>query len=99
MQSATLQLREHTLVATVGLSVHRGMIQEETHLLMDYLRSTLQDPAIKLVVEIDEAKVAQIQTRSEQQRPLTTKEKFEKMREVNPLVTDLLQRFDLKLDE
>ncbi|MEY3249405.1 MAG: hypothetical protein RL742_1448 [Bacteroidota bacterium] len=99
MQHAALQLREHTLVATVGLSVHRGMIQEEIHPLLDYLRMELQDAAVKLQVEMDETKAAQVHTRTEPQRPLTVREKFEKMREINPLITDLIQRFDLKPDE
>ncbi|MGI9159031.1 MAG: DNA polymerase III subunit gamma/tau, partial [Saprospiraceae bacterium] len=60
MQNAALQLREHTLVAIVGLSVHRGMIQEEIHPLLDYLRTELQDAAVKLQVEMDEAKSAQL---------------------------------------
>jgi DNA polymerase-3 subunit gamma/tau len=99
MQQAALQLREHTLVATVGLSVHRGMIQEEMHSLLDYLRVELQDAAVKLQVEMDETKAAQRHTRTEPPRPLTVREKFEKMREINPLITDLIQRFDLKPDE
>jgi hypothetical protein len=99
MQQAALQLREHTLVATIGLSVHRGMIQEELHPLLDYLRTELQDAAVKLLVEMDETKAAQVHTRTEPQRPLTVREKFEKMREINPFITDLIQRFDLKPDE
>jgi hypothetical protein len=99
MQQAALQLREHTLVATIGLSVHRGMIQEELHPLLDYLRTELQDAAVKLLVEMDETKADQVHTGTEPQRPLTVREKFEKMREINPFITDLIQRFDLKPDE
>lgn len=99
MAGATLRLEDKTLVAVVGLSVHRGLILEELSRLLDTLRARLQDPALKIQVDIDEAKAAEIQAANQPKKPLTTKEKLDKMRELNPLVTDLLQRFDLKLDE
>lgn len=99
MAGATLRLEDKTLVAVVGLSMHRGLIQEELSRLLDTLRARLQDPALKIRVDIDEAKVAETQAANQPKKPLTTKEKLDKMREVNPLVADLLQRFDLKLDE
>ncbi len=99
MAGATLRLEDKTLVAVVGLSVHRGLIQEEMSRLLDTLRARLQDPALKIRVDIDEAKAAEMQAANQPKKPLTTKEKLDKMREMNPLVTDLLQRFDLKLDE
>lgn len=99
MAGATLRLEDQTLIATVGLSVHRGLILEELSRLLDTLRARLQDTALKIRVDIDEAKIAEMQAAAQPKKPLTTKEKLDKMREVNPLVTDLLQRFDLKLDE
>jgi DNA polymerase-3 subunit gamma/tau len=99
MAGATLQLDDKTLVAVVGLTVHRGLIMEELSRLLDTLRARLHDPALKIRVEIDEVRAAEIQAASKTNKPLTTKEKLDKMREANPLVSDLLQRFDLKLDE
>jgi len=99
MAGATLQLEDKTLVAVVGLTVHRGLIMEELSRLLDTLRERLHDPALKIRVEIDEVRAAEIQAASKTNKPLTTKEKLDKMREANPLVSDLLQRFDLKLDE
>jgi DNA polymerase III subunit gamma/tau len=99
LTSAKLSLNDKTLVATVGLSVHRGLLLEENTRLLDYLRSQLHDPSVKLSIELDEVRAAEIQAQNEVKKPLTTKEKFEKMREINPLVTDLLQRFDLKLED
>ena len=99
MNGATLRLEEKTLHATVGLSVHRGLIQEEITRLLDVLRARLHDPALKIRIDIDEAKAAEIQAAAQPRKPLTTKEKLDKMKEQNPLVGDLLTRFDLKLDE
>ncbi|MBK8923402.1 MAG: DNA polymerase III subunit gamma/tau [Saprospirales bacterium] len=99
MNSAVLYLEGQWLTARVGLTVHRGLIQDELTRLLDTLRARLHDPAMKIRVELDEARVAEIQAAAQQQKPLTIKEKLDKMRETNPLVDDLLQRFDLKLDE
>ena len=99
MTNATLRLEEKTLVAVVGLTVHRGLIMEELARLLDTLRARLHDPGLKIRVDIDEARAAEIQAAAQPKKPVTTKEKLDKMREVNPLVQDLLQRFDLKLDE
>lgn len=99
MAGATLYLEDKTLVAVVGLTVHRSLILEELSRLLDTLRTRLHDPALKIRVEIDEVKAAEIQAASQTKKPLTTKEKLDKMREMNPLVGDLLERFDLKLDE
>ncbi len=99
MTGADLRLDDKTLVATVGLSVHRSLIQEEFTRLLDALRARLHDSALKIRIEIDEAKAAEMQAAAQPKKPLTTKEKLDKMRELNPLVNDLLQRFDLKLDE
>lgn len=99
LTSANLRLEDTTIVATVGLTVHRALINEEMSHLLDTFRAHLFDPTIKIRVEIDEAKAAEVQAATQPKRPLTVKEKLDKMREVNPLVSDLLQRFDLKLDE
>ncbi|MEZ4943661.1 MAG: DNA polymerase III subunit gamma/tau [Saprospiraceae bacterium] len=99
MLEAKLHLEEKTLVALLGLSMHRGLIQEELAQLLDTLRSRLHEPGLKVRLKIDEAKAAEIQASSQANKPLTVKEKLDKMVEVNPLVSDLLERFDLKLDE
>ena len=99
MLEAKLHLEENTLVALLGLSMHRGLIQDELSQLLDTLRSRLHEPKLKVRLKIDEAKAAEIQASSQANKPLTVKEKLDKMVEVNPLVSDLLERFDLKLDE
>jgi DNA polymerase-3 subunit gamma/tau len=99
MTEAELHLEDQTLVVQVGLSMHRGLIQEEMSRLLDTLRARLHDPGFKIRIKVDKAKAAQMQEAAQSQKPLTVKEKLDKMREMNPLVNDLLERFDLKLDE
>lgn len=99
MQSADLRLEDKTIVARLGSTVFQGYIRDEGMRLLDYLRQQLHDVQVKIKLELDEAKQAEIQAASAASKPLTVKEKFDKMREINPLVNDLIQRFDLKLDE
>ncbi|TNE56448.1 MAG: DNA polymerase III subunit gamma/tau [Bacteroidetes bacterium] len=99
MTSAELRLEGNTLVAEFGLTMHRGLVQEEMTLLLDMLRSQLHDPEMKVRLEVDETRAAEIQAAAQSKKPLTVKEKLDKMCEVNPLVGELLERFDLKLDE
>lgn len=96
--SAQLRLHDKILTATVHSVTNRSHVQAEMMRLLDTLRHRLHDPALKIQVELDESKL-QEQLAARPQRPLTAKEKLDKMKEVNPLVEDLLRRFDLKLEE
>jgi len=98
LTSAELRLEDKLLTATVSSITNRSHVQAETMRLLDTLRRRLHDPALRIQVEIDETK-AQGQAIARPQRPLTAKEKLDKMKEMNPLVEDLLKRFELKLDE
>ena len=98
LTSAELRLEEKLLIATVQTVTSRSHIQAETMRLLDTLRRRLHDTALKIQIELDETK-AQEQAAARPQRPLTAKEKLDRMKEINPLVEDLLKRFELKLDE
>ena len=99
MQTAEIVVEEKNIIATVGLSVYKGLLREEHSRLLAFLRDKLHDHTVALQVRVDEKKAAEIQQEAESKRPMSTKEKFEKMRELNPLVGDLLKRLDLKLDD
>jgi len=98
LTSAHLVLTDKTLSATVGMTTHRSLLQQELSRLLDALRQRLHDPALKIQILLDESKAQELRPQAPK-RPLTAKEKLDKMKEVNPLVEDLLKRFDLKLDE
>jgi DNA polymerase-3 subunit gamma/tau len=98
LHSARLELREKTVIAHVKSTIDSSHVQAELMRIMDTLRNRLHDSAIKIQVVIDENLVAE-QKANAPKRPLTAREKLEQMKVVNPLVTDLLTRFELKLDE
>lgn len=98
MSAAHLSLEGDMLTITVGLAVHRSLIQEELNHLRDVIRKNLHAPNATVRVVLDEQKAPA----AEQPKPrrfLTAKEKLDQMAQANPAVLDLLKRFDLKLDE
>lgn len=98
MTAALLSLDDKTLSATVGMTTHRSLLQQELSRLLDTLRLRLHDPALKMLILLDESKAQELRPAAPK-RPLTTKERLDKMKEINPLVEDLLKRFELKPDE
>lgn len=98
MAAAQLSLHDKTLSVLVGMTTHRNLLQQEFSRLLDTLRHRLHDPALKIQVSFDESKAQELRSQAPK-RPLTKKEILDKMKENNPLVEDLLKRFDLKLDE
>ena len=98
MTAAELALDDKVLSATVGMTTHRGLLQQELSRLLDRLRSKLHDPALKIQILLDEAKAQELRPQAPK-RPLTVREKLDKMKEINPLVEDLLRKFDLKPED
>ncbi|MBP6812920.1 MAG: DNA polymerase III subunit gamma/tau [Saprospiraceae bacterium] len=96
--NATLQLSGEMLTVLVGSSIDQNNIKSVLSRVTDTLRTRLNDKALKIEVTLDSSKV-QEQEATRPARPMTTKEKLEKMKELNPFVDDLMRRFDLKLDD
>lgn len=96
LRNATLELNGSILTATVGSSTDRSHLQNEVLRLLDTLRRRLHHPSMKIEIRLDEQKLAEQIQQARPNRPLTTKEKLDKMKEINPLVDDLIKKFDLK---
>jgi DNA polymerase III subunit gamma/tau len=87
------------LVAKVGLQVQKNLILEEQTRLLDALREVLHDNSIKLKINIDEEKFEAQKILNAPKKILTSREKYEQMKESNPVLGDLVQRFEMKLEE
>ena len=96
--NAELRLEEKTLTAVVATNTDLSHLQGELMRILEVLRNRLHDPRLKIRLELDESKAQALQPQAPK-RPMTAKEKLDQMKEVNPLVDDLLRRFDLKMDE
>ena len=98
MSLAQLSLDDKILTATVGMTTHRGLLQQGLSRLLDTLRQRLHDPVMKVQIVLDEARAQELRP-APPKRPVTAKEKLDKMKEMNPFVDDLLKRFELKMDD
>jgi DNA polymerase-3 subunit gamma/tau len=98
LTKATLSLEGCDLTASVGSTIDQNNIRSELSRLTDTLRRRLNDKELKIVVKLDDSKI-QEEVAARPARPLTTKEKLEKIKEANPMVEELMRRFDLKLDD
>jgi DNA polymerase-3 subunit gamma/tau len=100
LTNAELRLEDKLLRAIVGTTIDQNNVKGEMARMLEVLRKRLHDSALRIEVVLDEQKQAQqIQQPSRVARPLTVREKLDKMKEVNPAVEELIRRFDLKLME
>lgn len=98
LANARLSLDGSLLSASVGSLIDQNNLKAEVHRLTDTLRKRLNDISLKIAIVLDERRT-QEQVAARPARPLTAREKLDKMKEINPVVQDLLERFDLKLDD
>ncbi len=99
LTNADLQLEGKMLTVRVGTTIDQNNVKAEVARMLETLRRRLHDTALKIVVMLDEKKVAEQVQAARVVRPLTAKDKLDKMKEINPLVGDLIQKFDLKMND
>ncbi len=92
----TKKLEGENLIITVPNGLTRDMVLEETALL-DRIRDELGVDKLTLDIIVDHEKFPGFDE-VETKQVLTSKEKYEKLVESNPLVAELRKRFDLKVD-
>ncbi len=97
MQQAGLALDGETITVTVGSKRSEGHIREEYE-LMPYLRKQLNNKKIVMQYAIDPARSI-AKKAPEKPKILTPKEKFNQMKEQNPLVEEIYKRFDFQLED
>ncbi len=93
---AELEVMPDKFRVLVGSTVAKEMIQQEAP-LMPFLRKALSRPKLIMEVEVDKSKLP-TEPVNKPKKALTVKEKYDMMRQVNPLIEDLRQRFGLKPD-
>ncbi|MFZ4545553.1 MAG: DNA polymerase III subunit gamma/tau, partial [Saprospiraceae bacterium] len=98
LDKAELSIDNKKIIVKVGSKLAQESIKQTIDLL-DYLRKELNDRELMMEIELDQEKIAELAADAEQNRPLTIKEKYEKMVEENPLVDVLRQTFELKLGQ
>ncbi len=92
---ATAKIKDDvTILVEVGSQMAKGMIQQEKNLI-PFLRKRIPISNLAMEINIDTSKASQL---IKPKKVMTTKEKYEMMREKNPMVHELRLRLDLKPD-
>jgi len=99
LSNAELRLEGKILSVLVGTTIDQNNVKAEVPRLLETLRRRLHDSALKIEVVLDDQKIAVQAQAARTVRPLSNKEKLDKMKETNPLVEDLIKKFDLKLND
>ena len=99
LTNAELYLEGKILRVIVGTTIDQNNVKAETARMLETLRRRLHDTALKIEVVLDDKKLAEQMQISRTVRPLTTKDKLDKIKETNPFVEDLIRKFDLKLND
>jgi len=85
---------EVTIAVQVGSQMAKGMIQQEKDLI-PFLRKHIPIANLAMEINIDNSKASQL---IQPKKVLSVKDKYELMREKNPMVHELRLRLDLKPD-
>ncbi|MFK8103006.1 MAG: DNA polymerase III subunit gamma/tau [Saprospiraceae bacterium] len=93
LQKAMIEIKEDTIVVTIGSKLAKSSIQQELD-LMPFMRKALGKHKLALEVNIDASKTPVV-VAPVKKKLLTPKEQYEKLREINPLIDTLKERFDL----
>lgn len=96
LSQAELELDNTKLKIKVGSSHSKNIIQLE-HSLLDGLRKAIVDSRLEIIISIDPEKV-KINEDNHIKKALSNKEKFELMKQSNPVVEDLIRALKLKID-
>ncbi|MDZ4680895.1 MAG: DNA polymerase III subunit gamma/tau [Saprospiraceae bacterium] len=95
MRPAGWQVEGMKLTVKVGSPLAENTIRQETP-LMEFLRKELRAPDMMLYITVEKSLAQEMPVK---QRPLNAQEKYIKMREVNPVITEFQKRFSLHPDE
>jgi DNA polymerase III subunit gamma/tau len=93
-----IELPDYLLVK-VGLMVQKNLLLEEQSRLLDFLREQLHDKQIKLKINVDEEKMEAQKIMNAPKKVLSTREKYDVMQQSNPVLGEMMQRFELRLED
>ena len=96
MKTAEIDVKDGKIMVMVGSKLSENTIRQESG-LMDFMRERLRNNVLEMLIEIDPSK-ALANTAEKRPRAVTEKDKYEMMKEINPLIAEMRRRFDLKLE-
>lgn len=97
-ERTTLSVDGRNISAKVASSMSKSMIQDESA-LMPFLRVKLKNNRLVLNVSVDLDLSPVTEVKDQTSKAFTVSDKYEAMKEINPLLDDLLDRFGLKPEQ
>ena len=95
LENTQLHVEGKKLIAVVGSNMSRSILQQEKDLI-HRIREALNCPDMTLETHIDPNLMPTED--KEVERPLTVKEKYNKLLEANPRLKEFKERFNLRVD-
>ncbi len=96
LKKSELQIEENQINVIVASTIAKELVQAEGN-LMPYVREHLKRGDLTMSIKIDTSKMPE-ESVVKPKKLLSVKEKFDLMKEQNPLVDDMRERFNLKPD-
>ncbi len=96
LRKAEFKIDDSQITVIVGSTIAKELIQHENN-LMPYVREHLKRDDLTMKLIIDQSKISE-EAKVKPKKLLNSKEKFDLMKEQNPLVENLRKRFDLRPD-
>ncbi|MEM9847079.1 MAG: DNA polymerase III subunit gamma/tau [Bacteroidota bacterium] len=97
LKNTGLAIAEDKIIAKISSKLAENLIRQE-RILLEKLRTLFKRPQLAIEIKVDESRAIKKED-SKRKRVLTPREKYKLMLEANPLVKDLVNRFDLTVDE
>lgn len=95
-KNAVLEVIDEKLIVKVGSPMAKQQVQQESELMV-FLRKELNNTGLIMEIHIDRSK--QPVVANNKPKVMTTKEKYDLMKSKNPLIEEMRNKFDLKLDQ
>ena len=96
LKKAEFLIEESQITVIIGSTIAKELIQQENN-LMPYVREHLKRDDLTMVLKIDPSKIPE-EARVKPKSLLSVKEKYDLMKEQNPLIDELREKFDLRPD-
>ena len=96
ISKAEFTLEDDMVKVTVGSTMAKEMVQQEIELIQ-FIRDQLNRPDLLMTIDVDPDKLPE-EAKVKPKKLLSTKEKYDLMKNENPLIDEMRKRFDLKPD-
>ena len=96
LSTTQVRIENNMIVATVGTTLSKEIILQEKEIIQ-HIRNDLNIQSLMIEIEIDTSLAPE--SRPVKARPMTAKEKYDKLVSINPEVDELRKRLHLRLDE